>query len=322
MAKRETAFNFYPAEINGSPAAVVVDLAAEPDASRPYRIAVRFDLREPDEEGLRSEDEEKALEALDEKIEGRLASAFGAVLVGFYDHAGTSTLIHYAKKNPSAADVKRALGDLGPYDAQAQVEEDEEWAFFTDQLYPDANALQMIMNRLTLAQMERAGDVAEAPREIDHAATFATKAAADQAGKALSAHGFHVHAPSKTDDGSLVIEFHREDALAAGRIDEVTQEILEIVLGVDGDYDGWGAPVMSPAKKAPAKAEKKAAPAKAEKKAAPAKKALAKKAPAKKAPAKKAPAKKAPAKKAPAKKAPVKKGPAKKPAKPGKKAKR
>ena len=291
MSNPETAFTFYPAEIDGAAAAVVVDLLAEPDKTLPHRIAVRVSLKKPDEEGLRSEDEERALDALEQTMADRLAKAFGARWVGFYDHAGTSTLVYYAKKSGTHDDVVKALGDLRGYKPAAQVEKDAEWSFFTDQLYPDAFALQGILNRVTLGELDQAGDDVHATREVDHAASFESKAAADKAASALSKKGFHVHAPKKTEDG-IAIEFHRADSLGDGRIDEVTDEILEIVLGEGGDYDGWGAPVVEAKAKAPAK---KAAPAKKE----PAKKA----APAKKAPAKKAPAKKAPAKKAPAKKA-------------------
>ncbi len=328
MSNPETAFTFYPAEIDGAAAAVVVDLLAEPDKTFPHRIAVRVSLEKPDDEGLRSEDEERALDALEKTMAERLAKAFGARWVGFYDHAGTSTLVYYAKKSGTHDDVVKALGDLRGYKPAAQVEKDADWTFFTEQLYPDAFALQGIMNRVTLGELDQAGDDVHATREVDHAATFETKAAADKAAAALSKKGFHVHAPKKTEDG-LAIEFHRADALGDGRIDEVTDEILEIVLGEGGDYDGWGAPVVeakskakkapakaAPAKQAPAKtAPAKKAPAPAKKAPAPAKKAPApaKKAPAKKAHAKKAPpAKKAPAKKAPAKKAPAKKAPAKK----------
>ncbi len=37
------------------------------------------------------------------------------------------------------------------------------------------------------------------------------------------------------------LQFHRDDALADGRPDEFVGEILDIILPLDGAYDGWGA---------------------------------------------------------------------------------
>jgi hypothetical protein len=207
------------------------------------------------------------------------------------------------------------------------VDDDPEWRFYIDALFPDAYALQGIWNRLIIDELESHGDDLHEPRDVDHVATFASKEAAKQAAKQLEAAHFKIDVLEDADEvGRFALGFHRKETLEEGKPDAFAAQILDIVLPLDGEYDGWGAPAAEtdekgkpatksngatkPAKakavpRSATKAKTKAAPAK--KKAAPAKK---KAAPAKKkaAPAKKkaAPAKKkaAPAKKkaAPAKK--------------------
>ncbi len=43
------------------------------------------------------------------------------------------------------------------------------------------------------------------------------------------------------DGDRWALQFHRTDALADGRPDEFTDEILDVILPLGGSYDGWGA---------------------------------------------------------------------------------
>jgi hypothetical protein len=310
---------FYPADVDGSPAAFVVDLEQEPLPSHPTRITVSVAMLEPDLDGLRSGTEMEDLDSLQSKITERLAHAAGARCVGFYDLRGVATFVFYAKKRISAAEAAIAVDDVHPYEAEVQVDDDPEWRFYIDALFPDAYALQGIWNRLIVDELESHGDQLHEPRDVDHVATFESDAVARQAAKVLAVAHFHVDSLGPADEeGRFAVAFHRSETLEEGKPDHFSAEILDIVLALDGEYDGWSAPAVVARKRKAKAAVKKKAPAKAK---APSKaKAPAKaKTPAKakaKTPAKakaKAPSKaKAAVKKAPSKaKAAVKKAPAK-----------
>jgi hypothetical protein len=300
---------FYPADVDGSPAAFVIDLEQEPKPTHPTRITVSVAMLEPESDGLRSESEMLDLDGIQEKMMDRLARAAGAVCVGFYDMRGVSA---------EAATV--AVADVHPYEAEVQVDDDPEWRFYIDALFPDAYALQGIWNRLIVDELESHGDQLHEPRDVDHVATFAAHKVAQQATKKLGAAHFHVDSLGPADEeGRFAVAFHRSETLEEGKPDQFSAEVLDIVLPLDGEYDGWGAPAIVPEKKA--KGAKKAKPAtatataKATAKAKPATaKATAKAKPAKaKAKAKPAKAKAKPAKaKATAKPAKAKKTSAKK----------
>ncbi|HVV87403.1 MAG TPA: DUF695 domain-containing protein [Kofleriaceae bacterium] len=48
------------------------------------------------------------------------------------------------------------------------------------------------------------------------------------------------------DEERWALQFHRDDVLADGRPDEFVAEILDIILPLDGTYDGWGAEQRRP----------------------------------------------------------------------------
>jgi hypothetical protein len=112
-------------------------------------------------------------------------------------------------------------------------------------------------------------------------ATFPSVAAAKQAEKKLVAAHFEIDGLGDADEqGRYELAFHRSETLEEGKPDRFSAEILDIVLPLDGEYDGWGAPSVGGKKKSAAK--KKTAAKKPKKKAAAKKKAATKKKPAKK----------------------------------------
>jgi hypothetical protein len=256
---------FYPADVDGAPAAFVVDLEQEPRPSHPTRITVSVPMLEAEPDGLRSEREMEDLDALQTKITERLARAAGADCVGFYDLRGVATFVYYAQKKTSAEEAALAIDDVSPYQTDVLVDEDPEWRFYIDALFPDAYALQGIWNRLIIDELESHGDDLHEPRDVDHVATFASKVTAKQAAKKLEAAHFEIDVLEDADEaGRFALGFHRKETLEEGKPDRFAAEILDIVLPLDGEYDGWGAPAAEPpASKAKTKPAKKAKAAKA-----------------------------------------------------------
>ncbi|MDB5214767.1 MAG: hypothetical protein JWO86_2694 [Myxococcaceae bacterium] len=302
---------FYPADVDGAPAAFVVDLEQEPRPTHPTRITVSMNMLEPEADGLRSDGEMEDLDNLQTKMTDRLARAAGAICVGFYDLRGVATFVFYAKKKLTAAEATVLVADTHPYESDVQVDDDPEWRFYIDALFPDAYALQGIWNRLIVDELESHGDQLHEPRDVDHVATFPSNAAAKKAEKKLLAAHFTIDGLADADEeGRFELAFHRAETLEEGKPDRFSAEILDITLPLDGEYDGWGAPTVSdePApKKKSAKAKKTAAKAPATKKAATKKKAAKPAAKAKKPAAKKKAAKPAAKAKKPAAKSAKKK---------------
>ena len=286
----ESSFTFYPAEVDGDPAAFVVDLEQEPRNDLRTRIVVAVPMRDPSEDGLRSDDETGTLDRVQEMIMNRIEEAYSAVLVGFYDLKGTATLVFYAKSGKiTPAAVAQAVGDIGPYGIDVHVADDPEWTFYIEVLFPDDYALQGIWNRALVAELEANGDTLDEPRQVDHLARFSSKAEAEKAAKALSAAHFKIDdiGEDETEKGAAItcwaVAFHRKETLEDDKPNRFSAEVLDIILPFDGEYDGWGAPAVTGEED-----EEEVPPSGEHEKPSVAPPPMKKKAPAKKAPAKKA----------------------------------
>jgi hypothetical protein len=246
----EQDFDFYVVRVDEHPMFVFLDLNAirhAPLASHPNRFHVRLKMKQPDRHGLRSSEEKPALDILEDTLAEALTSELGMIPVGRVMTRGLMDFVFYAS-DAAVSDRprlrKRVDVVLGGYTAQLKDEPDAPWAFYRKFLYPDPYSLQFIWNRRLLAQREAAGDDIRAARPVDHAAYFKSAPAAQQAADGLTQAGFKVAPIDDTMAGQWSIRFTRTDALADDRIDDVVKEVLDLIIPLEGAYDGWGAVVM------------------------------------------------------------------------------
>lgn len=240
----EPSFNFYLSELEGRVVSFVVDLNAQTLPSHPLRLQVRVPLRTPRPDGLRDSAELEPMGKVEDQIVDRLSAALDAVYVGRFVTAGSTVFVLYLPTDTNVDGVGEIIGELAPYEAEWLSESDPSWRIFHTFLYPDIYAFQSMMNRSLLEQLVTGGDSLVMPRQIDHLVLFSTRAEADQASTALAAKGFRVGPVTDGDDGELKLTFDREDTLADQRPDVFVAEILDLVLPLNGRYDGWGCVVM------------------------------------------------------------------------------
>ncbi len=244
-------FDFYPAAIDGRRASIVVDLAAPdhaPVAGCGALVTVRVAMLHPREDGLRDAVELEPLRELEDVVVPALEEGVSAIPVGRLMVNGVLVFYAYAPDDTTDVAVTVALAgvDPGPYTLRTAVAPDPEWQLLRELLAPDPYARQAIWNRRLLVQFAAQGDDPSAIREIDHVVLFPTAEAAQTAAEALSAAGYRVDPPVAEDD-SVRLEFHRDESLADGAADTFVEQVLDLVLPLGGDYDGWGASVMTQA---------------------------------------------------------------------------
>lgn len=256
----EQDFDVYFTLIDDAPASVVVDLAAgahAPVASHPVRLTTRVPMRIAREDGLRDAAELDALSDLEDRFVDALADKVDAIYVGRTVHAGDTTLFLYVPEayRDALDELPTLTGSPGDYDPEWWVEDDPAWDLYQELLAPGPYEAQQIWNRRLVAIFRDQGDALETPREIDHVAMFPSRERAEQAAAAPPDAGFRVDdldEPETSDAGddadhgsedgaSWSVSFHRDDHLADGRPDEFVGEILDVILDLDGTYDGWGA---------------------------------------------------------------------------------
>src|SRR5262249_36899877 len=121
---------------------------------------------------------------------------------------------------------------------------DPGWGYYRDFLYPDAERLQWIKDKMVVTELRNRGDRLVARRRVDHWVYFRTGeardafvASAEQAGFASESRG------AKLDGGAgdrrFEAQVHRVDAVALEEIHAVVMQLARLAEEHGGDYDGW-----------------------------------------------------------------------------------
>jgi len=252
----EEDFDFYFSESMKARLVITVDLGAgelAPLPTHPLRLQARITMQSPRADGLRQLGEADALFDLEDRLVERLSRVMPLLYVGRTVAVGDVTLVWYAPRTAEAQ--LEELTDVvtlerGDYEVHLSLAQDPEWAFYGDFLFPDVYNLQVMLNRRRLMTLAEHGDDGSMVRDLEHLAYFESQDRAEEAAKRLSGAGFDVDLPvveevsSPDADLSWILSFNREDVLADGRVDEVCIEILDLILDLEGYYDGWGVRLM------------------------------------------------------------------------------
>ncbi len=247
-------FDFYMTLIDDKPASIVVDLAAgaaAPVATHPVLLGIRVPMLRPRPDGLRDGDELDALADIEDRFTDKLLEEADALYAGRVVHDGDTTLYYYApaaERQRLDDDLPAITGDPGDYEPEWWVDDDPEWKLYEELLAPGPYDAQSIWNRRLIEVFTEKGDRLSEPREVDHNAYFPSREQADRAAAALTLAGFRcddVDEP-EGEGGAWQLGFHRTDSLDDDRPDDFVGEILDIILDLDGEYDGWGAPGVGP----------------------------------------------------------------------------
>jgi regulator of RNase E activity RraB len=245
-------FDVYRAVVDDLPAVFLVDLAAAEHApleTHPIRLQIRVKLASAREDGLRDAGEADAINAVEDALVQRLEARVDAVYVGRFTNAGHTVFVFYFPA-AHAQEVEKSLPEMvGPlphgYEPEWLTDEDADWDYYVQFLAPDLFAHQQIENRRVLDEMVSQGDLLDSIRTVDHLVFFPDEDAAASAAASLRESGFEVDEPSEPDgEGRVGLEFHRPEKLSDGRPDEFCAEVLEIVVPLEGEYDGWGTIVV------------------------------------------------------------------------------
>ena len=87
-------------------------------------------------------------------------------------------------------------------------------------------------------------DDVDAPREVEHVALFRRMRDAAEAARDLESHGYHAEV-TRRKLTRATLTATKTAAVDVDTADAMTEEVYTIVSDHDGDYDGWGAPVLA-----------------------------------------------------------------------------
>ncbi|QDU73348.1 hypothetical protein Pan97_03180 [Bremerella volcania] len=246
-------WNAYLTQIEDSIASVLLDMGIVSDAPDPQRtwlVRVFIPLQDPDPYGMTTNEEFTAIQPLEEGIVDAIEQGLGAVHVGCLTHDGRREVAFYS---PTFEGVDVALAPVmqkhATYQLRSSYQEDADWGFYFEILYPSEYEYQSMQNSSVLHNLIEAGDSLEQERPVSHWAYFPSEQARAQFIASVQEKGFQIEQEIQSDEqeqsNPFGVQLERVDHVDQASIDQVTIELLELAHSLEGSYDGWETMVIT-----------------------------------------------------------------------------
>lgn len=206
-------------------------------------IAVRLKINEPNEEGFPIGSEAEKINEMEDSL-NEFVSLKNIINVGRITTDGIRDIIFYSnkeEKNYLTEAVDRFIKPTGYEFEIFNIEEDENWEFYFDFLYPNQYQQQHMGNRKVVDSLEESGDALEVPRKVEHWLYFENIKTLKRFIKAIKKEGFSIEEESTemSEEGKYSLSISRIDSVDFTSINEVTDFLVEVSEKYKGEYDGW-----------------------------------------------------------------------------------
>lgn len=239
----------YSTHVDGRPASVFVDMGIADDAplARLTIVAwVKLRLRHPREDGLASEDENAALQAIDDALKSGLVSKMTAcvgniTLDGHRDFYFYTSLAQAWKER-----AHHALQAFTDYQFTCGSRPDREWDLYFELLSPADEDRASIENRRLCDALKQGGDRFERERPIEHAAFFRDSASRDKfIAKAIELHCNVIELVEPEERGEQFgVRLSSTGIPSHDNIDALTLPLYRAASDFGGEYEGWETQVV------------------------------------------------------------------------------
>lgn len=251
MSTHEEHWAGFPSEFDDAPALVTTDLGwadEGPDRRRRTLVIVRLPIPpNTDAEAGLSEFLEQ-IEPFDDAVTSELVDRLDAVPVGMLLTATHRWWCFYAPSGEGAPEILEKVADACPgHTPELMVEDDVEWAFYEEVLFPDEAQQRFIADESVVDELQEHGDNGEIPRPIEHLAILPDAEARDQFVEWCSENGFTVtdNAADLDDEtDGIGVEFNHVGPAVTEEIWEKTMLASEAAERFGGEYDGWQSAVI------------------------------------------------------------------------------
>jgi len=243
-------WDFYMLRVDDKPASIMVDLGIRSDVpykTHPFMGYLRTRMNNPRPDGLSSQEEFETLSKLEDAVEAVFTDRDTEhVYVGRNTSDGNRDFYFYTQNlDKLHSKMTHILEEFSNYEFEQGGRADENWEVYLGFLFPSPVDFQRIHNRRVCYNLEKHGDSLQQAREIDHRVYFKKKSNLKLFSEFLSQQKFEITGTGRTKPlvGDHFIDFKRIDY--PNNIDEIVDEIFLKSVELDGDYDGWGCPVVT-----------------------------------------------------------------------------
>ncbi len=243
-------WEIYMKNLEGKPASILFNAGISIDIKAiryiyPQIAFVKVKLKEPNERGLLSQNEEAEITYLEDKLEASLIKYRIGKYVGRIFNDGYVTFLYYLQFTYNWQDfLDFALDEFKSYEISSGFQEDEEWNYYKKLLYPTSREWQIIQNHKVCDQLKSKEDTLEVPRAIEHKLYLGETTDKEALIEALAHEGFGVMDEISNEDGVKGFSFYRVDKPFYTDIDTLTLHLIELLESYSASYDGWETSVV------------------------------------------------------------------------------
>ena len=193
----------------------------------PQVAFVKVVLRDPNEKGLLSENEEPEISYLEDKLEASLIKFRIGKYVGKVISGGEVTFLYYLQFTYNWQDfLEYALEEFAHYEISSGFQEDSEWNYYQKLLYPTPKEWQIIQNHKACDHLKAKGENLE------------------EVVARLEQEGFTIISEIENEEGMKEMRFYRVDKPFYYDIDSLTLELIDMFDIYGASYDGWETSVV------------------------------------------------------------------------------
>ena len=234
------------------PAVIRVNLALrdfEYTANYPVRLHLQILYKNADDNGFPTREEGEYVYRIEDAVE-EIVEQHGDMLAGVVKCDERVRIFAYTKNELEYDDEISAVmsKNFPDYAYTLAVVDDPDWELYFDALYPDRYEYQSIMNRWLIENIKSDGD-SMVPRVLEHCLLFKTEENGEAFLAKVMEDGFiKLSSENLTDNEDIdkeypyVLVIGREDAFE--NIDEIVWYLMDLAEEFDGEYSGWGCPIV------------------------------------------------------------------------------
>ncbi len=243
----EPNFELYVTSMDEGRALVSVDLALTERAPIPqlhWLLGIQLEFLDPDVDGFYTEDEEAMVTEIQERIVGVMEGEGRARYVGAVTYAGTRMFYFYGEdENYLAPLVGKIAAEYRDYDFNFMSDNDGNWNFYFNALYPAEIDIAHIRNRHMVQNLVNNGVDIHHDYSVYYYFYFQDGASRVRAASELELLGFETidaHAYVEAlEPMSLGLKMMARHNLELMTLTEKTYECFETIEKYVAVFDGW-----------------------------------------------------------------------------------
>lgn len=234
----------YFARLEGSPISIAVDLSFKPQAplaEKPEAYTIAVALKDPDENGMTSPQEYRALQAIEDDLASALLQR-GILEVGRVTGRGLRTFHYYGPHVENLASlVTEVMERHASYTYRALGAADPSWAVYNAYLFPDDTQMTFANDMKALQALLDEGDHFERARPIEHTIRFDDVQQCEVFARAMQHRGYDV----AMEPAVNAVRCRRRDTIDPFKITEMRTALTTLAQEFGGFYAGWATIVQN-----------------------------------------------------------------------------